>query len=83
MKKLHVLILALFAPVMLWGQIDNSPATVENPIKSSDNLERVYTIFDKYKDVIIVVNAPLEMDIKKKIAVIFYYCLNKGRYIFN
>ena len=72
MKKLHVLLLVLFAPVMLWGQLDNSPATAENPIKSSDNLERVYTIFDKYKDVLIVVNAPLEMDIKKKTKIILY-----------
>ena len=62
MKKLFLSLFALLLPVCMWAQMDESPATAENPIKSSDNQERVYTIFDKYKDVLIVVNAPLEMD---------------------
>ena len=66
MKKLLFSLLGLLVPVCMWAQIDESPATAENPIKSSANQERVYTIFDKYKDVLIVVNAPLEMDAKKK-----------------
>ena len=60
MKKLIFALVGLLLPVCMWAQMDESPATAENPIKSSDNQERVYTIFDKYKDVLIVVNAPLE-----------------------
>lgn len=72
MKKLFLSLLLLLVPVCMWAQIDESPATAENPVKSSDNQERVYTIFDKYKDVLIVVNAPLEMDAKKKTKMILY-----------
>ena len=72
MKKLFLSLLLLLVPVCMWAQIDESPATAENPVKSSDNQERIYTIFDKYKDVLIVVNAPLEMDAKKKTKMILY-----------
>ncbi len=73
MNKIVLSLVALVAPLCLWAQIDESRPTAENPIKSSDShLERIYTINDKYKDVVIVVNAPLEMDAKKKTKIIIY-----------
>ena len=72
MTKIVLTLVALAAPLCLWAQIDESRPTAENPIKSSNNIERVYTINDKYKDVIIVVNAPMEMDAKKKTKMILY-----------
>ena len=73
MNKIVLSLVALVAPLYLWAQIDESRPTAENPIKSSDShQERIYTINDKYKDVVIVVNAPLEMDAKKKTKMILY-----------
>ena len=72
MNKIILSLVALVAPLCLWAQIDESRPTAEKPIKSSNNIERVYTIFDKYKDVLIVVNAPMEMDAKKKTKMILY-----------
>ena len=51
MNRIVLTLVALAAPLCLWAQIDESRPTAENPIKSSNNIERVYTIFDKYKDV--------------------------------
>lgn len=73
MNRIVLTLVALVAPLCLWAQIDESRPTAENPIKSSDShQERIYTINDKYKDVVIVVNAPLEMDAKKKTKMILY-----------
>lgn len=73
MNKIVLTLVGLLAPLCLWAQIDESRPTAENPIKSSDShQERIYTINDKYKDVVIVVNAPLEMDAKKKTKMILY-----------
>ena len=72
MNRIVLTLVALVAPMCLWAQIDESRPTAENPIKSSNNIERVYTIYDKYKDVLIVVNAPMEMDAKKKTKMILY-----------
>ena len=73
MNKIVLSLVGMLAPLCLWAQIDESRPTAENPIKSSDShQERVYTIFDKYKDVLIVVNAPLEMDAKKKTKMILF-----------
>ena len=72
MNRIVLTLVTLVAPMCLWAQIDESRPTAENPIKSSNNIERVYTIYDKYKDVLIVVNAPMEMDAKKKTKMILY-----------
>ena len=73
MNRIVLTLVALVAPLCLWAQIDESRPTAENPIKSSDShQERIYTINDKYKDVVIVVNAPLEMDAKKKTKMILF-----------
>ena len=73
MNKIVLSLVGLLAPLCLWAQIDESRPTAENPIKSSDcHQERIYTINDKYKDVVIVVNAPLEMDAKKKTKMILF-----------
>lgn len=73
MNKIVLSLVGLLAPLCLWAQIDESRPTAENPIKSSaSHQERIYTINDKYKDVVIVVNAPLEMDAKKKTKMILF-----------
>ena len=73
MNKIVLSLVGLLAPLCLWAQIDESRPTAENPIKSSNShQERIYTINDKYKDVVIVVNAPLEMDAKKKTKMILF-----------